>query len=118
MERLYTSTDNHLFILFLLILCRHYRKILNQSIYIVADFGRYDNTVARLDKDIVAPYVHVLPSYNEDDVVDPYSKRDTLLFFRGRTHRKAVSPITGCYVDPDFVLTLTSEKFIRLEHRL
>ncbi|KAG0576024.1 hypothetical protein M758_5G048200 [Ceratodon purpureus] len=67
----------------------HYRKILNQSIYIVADFGRYDNTVARLDKDIVAPYVHVLPSYNEDDVVDPYSKRDTLLFFRGRTHRKA-----------------------------
>ena len=79
----------------LLILGRHCRAELNQSIFIVSDFARLDNTVARLDKDIVAPYVHMLPSYNEDNVIDPFSTRKTLLFFRGKTHRKAVSPIIG-----------------------
>lgn len=69
--------------------------MLNRSIFVVADFGRYNKTVARLGKDIVAPYVHVLPSYNEDNSNDPYSARNTLLFFRGRTRRKAVSPIIG-----------------------
>ena len=73
--------------------------MLNQSIFIVADFGRYEKTVARLSKDIVAPYVHVLPSYNQDSPTDPFSARKTLLFFRGRTRRKAVSPIVGCYFD-------------------
>lgn len=67
---------------------RHYRDMLNQSIFIVADFGRYDKTVARLSKDVVAPYVHVLPSYDQDNPADPFSLRKTLLFFQGRIHRK------------------------------
>jgi hypothetical protein len=63
------------------IMCRHYRDMLNQSIFIVA----------RLAKDVVAPYVHVLPSYQQDNAIDPFSLRKTLLFFQGRIHRKNVS---------------------------
>ena len=74
--------------------------MLNQSIFIVADFGRLDKTVARLGKDVVAPYVHVLPTYNEDNVSDPFSARKTLLFFQGRIRRKAVSPSIACFFDP------------------
>lgn len=73
------------------IMCRHYRDMLNQSIFIVADFGRYNRKVARLGKDVVAPYVHVLPSYDQDSSIDPFSLRKTLLFFQGRIHRKDVS---------------------------
>jgi predicted TIM-barrel enzyme len=73
------------------IMCRHYRDMLNQSIFIVADFGRCNKSVARLAKDVVAPYVHVLPSYQQDNAIDPFSLRKTLLFFQGRIHRKNVS---------------------------
>lgn len=68
---------------------RYYRDMMNQSMFIVADFGRYNQTVARLKKDIVAPYAHVVPSYNEDNPSDPFSARKTLLFFQGRVRRKA-----------------------------
>lgn len=89
---------------FCLILSRHYRKALNQSIFVVADFGRNNKTVSRLNKDVVAPYVHVLPSYTQDNSRDPFAARKTLLFFQGRVRRKAVSPIIKYYFDPiDFV---------------
>lgn len=78
--------------------------MLNQSIFIVADFGRYDKTVARLSKDVVAPYVHVLPSYNQDNPTDPFSLRKTLLFFQGRIHRKGVSAFITCSSAPNFSL--------------
>lgn len=68
---------------------RHYRDVLNQSIFVVADFGRNNETVSRLNKDVVAPYVHVLPTYAEENSVDPFSARKTLLFFQGRVRRKA-----------------------------
>lgn len=73
--------------------------MLNQSIFIVADFGRNNKTVSRLDKDVVAPYVHLLPSYTHDYSIDPFSARKTLLFFQGRVRRKAVSHIIKCYID-------------------
>lgn len=95
-------------IICLLILSRHYRDVLNQSIFVVADFGRNNKTVSRLDKDVVAPYVHVLPSYTQDDSVDPFSARKTLLFFQGRVRRKSVSPIIMCYWDLiDFIYSMS-----------
>ncbi|CAA2970562.1 probable arabinosyltransferase ARAD1 [Olea europaea subsp. europaea] len=44
--------------------------------------------IAKLAKDVVAPYAHMVESYFNDDEEDPYDTRKTLLFFRGRTKRK------------------------------
>ncbi|XVF02741.1 hypothetical protein REPUB_Repub04eG0200200 [Reevesia pubescens] len=67
---------------------RFLREQLNASILIVVDFGRYPRTMASLSKDVVAPYVHVVDSFTDDDPQDPYESRTTLLFFRGNTVRK------------------------------
>lgn len=67
---------------------RHYRDYLNASILVVSDFGRLKKTVARLRKDVVAPYAHVVHTYEQDSALDPFSARKTLLFFQGRIRRK------------------------------
>ncbi|KAL6616623.1 hypothetical protein ACP70R_038893 [Stipagrostis hirtigluma subsp. patula] len=67
---------------------RFLRDMVNASILIVADFGRYTKKLASLRKDVVAPYVHVVDSFLDDDPPDPFDARPTLLFFRGRTVRK------------------------------
>lgn len=69
---------------------RFLRAELNSSIQIVVDFGRYPRPMSNLSKDVVAPYVHVVDSFTDDDVSDPFESRTTLLFFRGRTFRKDV----------------------------
>ncbi|XP_058194699.1 probable arabinosyltransferase ARAD1 isoform X2 [Rhododendron vialii] len=67
---------------------RYLREEVNASILIVADFGRYPKIMANLNKDVVAPYVHVVDSFTDDDPPDPYGSRSTLLFFKGTTVRK------------------------------
>lgn len=67
---------------------RFLREQVNASILVVADFGRSPKTLSSLSKDIVAPYVHVVDSFVDDNPPDPFESRPTLLFFRGRTVRK------------------------------
>uniref|UniRef100_A0ACD5XF78 Uncharacterized protein n=1 Tax=Avena sativa TaxID=4498 RepID=A0ACD5XF78_AVESA len=67
---------------------RFLRDMVNASVLIVSDFGRYTKELASLRKDVVAPYVHVVDSFLNDDPSDPFEARPTLLFFRGRTVRK------------------------------
>ncbi|KAG1363482.1 putative arabinosyltransferase ARAD1 [Cocos nucifera] len=67
---------------------RFLRDQVNSSILVVADFGRYPRHLSSLSKDIVAPYVHVVDSFLDDDPPDPFDSRPTLLFFRGRMVRK------------------------------
>lgn len=69
---------------------KRYREKVNAAIFIVADFGRPPPTVSNLRKDVVAPYAHVVETFEADDNSDPYESRTTLLFFRGRTDRKDV----------------------------
>ncbi|KAI3720403.1 hypothetical protein L6452_21319 [Arctium lappa] len=68
---------------------RFLREEVNASILIVADFGRYSKIMSNLRKDVVAPYMHVVESFLDDDPPNPFKLRTTLLFFRGRTVRKA-----------------------------
>ncbi|KAI3817459.1 hypothetical protein L1987_11250 [Smallanthus sonchifolius] len=68
---------------------RFLREEVNASILIVADFGRYSKNMSNLQKDVVAPYMHVMESFLDDNSLDPYNSRTTLLFFRGRTVRKS-----------------------------
>ncbi|KAF5449352.1 hypothetical protein F2P56_029810 [Juglans regia] len=67
---------------------RFLREQVNASIQIVVDFGRHPRTMSNISKDVVAPYVHIVDSFTDDDSTDPFESRTTLLFFRGRTSRK------------------------------
>lgn len=67
---------------------RFLRQQVNASILVVVDFGRYPRNMSYLSKDVVSPYVHVVDSFLDDDLPDPFESRKTLLFFRGNTVRK------------------------------
>jgi hypothetical protein len=61
--------------------------VLHSAMFVVADFSRYEssaNHVANvIDKDVVAPYKHVIPSYLDHDRNTSFHDRTTLLFFQG-----------------------------------
>lgn len=67
---------------------KFHKAQVKKAIWVVADFGRADRNLSNLRKDVVAPYVHVVESFLDDDPPDPFESRPTLLFFRGRTVRK------------------------------
>lgn len=62
------------------------RERLSSATFIVADFGRYPPQVANAVKDVVAPYLHMVPTFKGDN--STYVSRKTLLYFRGAIFRK------------------------------
>ncbi|KAB2058587.1 hypothetical protein ES319_A11G243500v1 [Gossypium barbadense] len=56
------------------------------SIFVLADFGRYPLNIANVDKDVIAPYKHMVESYAND--TSDFDSRQTLLFFQGSIYRK------------------------------
>lgn len=99
---------------------RFLREQVNASILIVADFGRYPKSMSNLRKDVVAPYVHVVDSFVDDDLSDPFGSRTTLLFFRGRTVRKdegivraKLAKILAGYDDVHYEQSFASQESIK-----
>lgn len=66
------------------------RRKLGSSIFVLADFGRYPGQIANLEKDVIAPYRHVVTTIPSDKS-PPFTKRPILLYFRGAIYRKDVS---------------------------
>ncbi|CDP20949.1 unnamed protein product [Coffea canephora] len=64
------------------------RKKLHSAKFVLADFGRYPPHVANLDKDIIAPYKHMVKTISSSDSA-PFEKRPTLVYFQGAIYRKA-----------------------------
>eukprot|EP00850_Spirogloea_muscicola_P000145 SM000001S04547 [mRNA] locus=s1:818425:822515:- [translate_table: standard] len=62
------------------------REQLGAAMFVVADFGRYNESVANMEKDVVAPYKHVIGTFKED--YNGYQDRHLLLFFQGAIVRK------------------------------
>lgn len=60
-------------------------------IFVLCDFGRYPRSVANLDKDVIAPYRHVVANFANDTA--GYNDRPTLLYFQGAIYRKDVSTL-------------------------
>ncbi|KAE8699233.1 transcription factor DIVARICATA-like [Hibiscus syriacus] len=56
------------------------------AIFVLADFGRYPLNIANVDKDVIAPYRHMVKSYAND--TSDFDSRKTLLFFQGSIYRK------------------------------
>lgn len=56
--------------------------------FILSDFGRYPPNVANVEKDVIAPYKHVVGSYDNDQ--SSFDSRPILLYFQGAIYRKDV----------------------------
>ncbi|CAL9049885.1 probable arabinosyltransferase ARAD1 [Musa acuminata AAA Group] len=54
--------------------------------FILADFGRYAPHVANVEKDIIAPYRHLIKTFVNDS--SGFDDRPTLLYFQGAIYRK------------------------------
>ncbi|GAB4840599.1 hypothetical protein Ancab_021371 [Ancistrocladus abbreviatus] len=100
---------------------RFLRDQVNASILIVVDFGRYPKSLSNLRKDVVAPYVHVVDSYTDDESQNPFDSRPTLLFFRGRTLRKdegvvraKLGKVLAGYNDVHYENSIASSEAIKL----
>ncbi|CAH2055191.1 unnamed protein product [Thlaspi arvense] len=79
------------------------RHKLYPAMFVVADFGRYSPRVANVEKDIVAPYKHLVPSYAND--TSGFDGRPILLYFQGAIYRKA-----GGFVRQELYYLLKEEK--------
>ncbi|XP_016481493.1 putative arabinosyltransferase ARAD1 [Nicotiana tabacum] len=56
------------------------------AIFVLSDFGRYPPTIANVEKDVIAPYKHVIRNYGND--TSGFDRRPTLLYFQGAIYRK------------------------------
>ncbi|KAL6509006.1 hypothetical protein OROGR_023113 [Orobanche gracilis] len=81
-----TGGKNHI------IVAHHPNSLLNArtklwpAMFVLSDFGRYPPTIANVEKDVIAPYMHVIRSYVNDS--SDFGSRPTLLYFQGAIYRK------------------------------
>lgn len=77
-----------------LIMAHHPNSMLNArtklwpATFILSDFGRYPPNIANVEKDVIAPYKHVIRSFVND--TSDFDSRPTLLYFQGAIYRKDV----------------------------
>lgn len=70
------------------------RNKLWRATYVLSDFGRYPPNIANVEKDVIAPYKHVIKPYVND--TSDFDSRPTLLYFQGAIYRKDVSALLPC----------------------
>lgn len=66
------------------------RNSLGSAMFVLSDFGRYPSVIANLEKDIIAPYLHVVKTVSNNESA-PFDKRPVLAYFQGAIYRKDVS---------------------------
>jgi hypothetical protein len=66
------------------------RNFLGSAMFVLSDFGRYSSAIANLEKDIIAPYVHVVKTISNNESAS-FEKRPVLAYFQGAIYRKDVS---------------------------
>ncbi|KAH6824369.1 Exostosin family protein [Perilla frutescens var. hirtella] len=63
------------------------REKLGSAMFVLADFGRYPTEIANIEKDVIAPYKHMvrtIPAANSPS----FSERPILVYFQGAIFRK------------------------------
>lgn len=63
--------------------------------FILSDFGRYPPNIANVEKDVIAPYKHVIKTFVNDS--STFESRPTLLYFQGAIYRKDVSALSPSF---------------------
>ncbi|CAH2067267.1 unnamed protein product [Thlaspi arvense] len=66
------------------------RNSLGSAMFVLSDFGRYTSSIANLEKDVIAPYIHVVKSISNNESA-PFENRPVLAYFQGAIYRKDVS---------------------------
>ncbi|XP_031126172.1 probable arabinosyltransferase ARAD1 isoform X2 [Ipomoea triloba] len=84
------------------------RSKLWPAMFILSDFGRYPPSVANVEKDVIAPYKHVIGNYVNDS--SDFDSRPTLLYFQGAIYRK-----DGGFVRQELFYKLKDEKDVHFE---
>ncbi|KAF9670308.1 hypothetical protein SADUNF_Sadunf13G0054900 [Salix dunnii] len=97
-----------------IILAHHPNSMLNArmklwtAMFILADFGRYSPKIANVGKDVIAPYKHVIKSYDNDS--SNFDSRPTLLYFQGAIYRK-----DGGFARQELFYLLKDEKDVHFQ---
>lgn len=63
------------------------RRKLGSAMFVLADFGRYPAEIANLEKDIIAPYRHLVMTVPSSKSAT-FKERPVLVYFRGTIYRK------------------------------
>lgn len=63
------------------------RRKLGSAMFVLADFGRYPAEVANLEKDVIAPYKHIIKATPANNSA-PFEDRPILVYFQGAIYRK------------------------------
>ncbi|XP_077248927.1 putative arabinosyltransferase ARAD1 isoform X1 [Tasmannia lanceolata] len=79
------------------------RTSLWPAILILADLGRYPPIIANIEKDVIAPYKHIVKTFVNDS--SGYDSRPTLLYFQGAIYRK-----DGGFIRQELYYLLKDEK--------
>ncbi|KAF6148269.1 hypothetical protein GIB67_012044 [Kingdonia uniflora] len=79
------------------------RGRLGSAMFVLADFGRYPASVANVEKDIIAPYRHVVMTASGDS--SSFNRRPILVYFQGAIYRK-----DGGYIRQELYNLLRNEK--------
>lgn len=83
------------------------REKLGSAMFVLADFGRYPIEIANIEKDVIAPYKHMVRTIAANNSA-PFNERPTLVYFQGAIYRKDVSSITMCFL---YVLNFNAHFF-------
>ncbi|RVW90482.1 putative arabinosyltransferase ARAD1 [Vitis vinifera] len=86
------------------------RKKLGSAMFVLADFGRYPVEIANIDKDVIAPYKHVLRSNPVADSAT-FEERPILVYFQGAIYRK-----DGGAIRQELYYLLRDEKDVHFTH--
>ena len=93
-----------------LILAHHPKSMLDARMklwpatFILSDFGRYPPNIANVEKDVIAPYKHLINFYVNDN--SNFDSRPTLLYFQGAIYRKDVCSSYSLFISWLFWLFL------------
>ncbi|KAK6128244.1 hypothetical protein DH2020_038017 [Rehmannia glutinosa] len=63
------------------------REKLGSAMFVLADFGRYPIEIANIEKDVIAPYKHMVRTIPADNSAS-FDERPTLIYFQGAIYRK------------------------------
>lgn len=85
------------------------RKSLGSSIFILSDFGRYPIEIANIEKDVIAPYRHMVQTVDHK-TSNSFKHRPILVFFQGEIYRK-----DGGAIRQDLYYLLKDEKDVHFK---
>ncbi|XP_049397739.1 probable arabinosyltransferase ARAD1 [Solanum stenotomum] len=63
------------------------RKKLSSAMFVLADFGRYRKKIANIEKDVIAPYKHIVKTLDANNSPS-FGQRHILVYFQGEIYRK------------------------------